>query len=355
MFSQSLNQFPYIVLDIDSTPPFDPIDNGAICIPPKTILFRGYNTSYPTISHRPMHLGTEKNATSYAQRENYALGIFSTTKFINLIDIRYLRVILQRMFSMRPSNAQHIIEPIGRISVSHGLCSLSKQLEIAKKMYSVPSHNLNSLIKWYEENIVKQIDQMPLNVYPIELQGMRIAETNNDAYTTQFLAELFHNSGIDGFYAPAVWSPFSIEKAGNILPSEIVIFNPLESCIHQLDRLPHQYINMTIYELVQKQTVRIEHQHSSTGLVSSRRRRVQYNGGSVDQCIYDPNAFFDKIGAGKASAEEKKLYNSAMKSGRIWAKHLNFSVPRISLPHPILQVSNWLETQNRNSTFVEKQ
>ena len=85
---------------------------------------------------------------------------------------------------------------------------------------------------------------------PLELQGIRIGETNNDVDSTFILKEIFGDF-FDGFICPTIFSPFFDD---NYIPNEILLFNPLETVIN-IDTLPSNSITININEILIKNNI----------------------------------------------------------------------------------------------------
>jgi hypothetical protein len=109
----------------------------------------------------------------------------------------------------------------------------------------LPQQEMNDLIDSLTENH---------NEY-VEKQGVRIAETTNDAFTMSFLQTLFEGFA-DGFISPKQYTPFHYEKNYN-LNAEIIIFNPEKSQIIQLQNIPKKRYAMPIDEIYSTSTKKI--------------------------------------------------------------------------------------------------
>ena len=214
---------------------FNAVIGETIILPSNTIIYKSYNINYEPISERPSFFGNKDNALKYL-KENRVLGTFVTNKTLKLIDIRYLKMILQELFVNRNNNEETTLEYIYTLTLSLGICSLEKQIELFKKRYS----GIKKTNKSYQliqnkiialENFYKTYkdsnDLIFLN--PVELGGVRIGETENDHIMSIILKKLFSDY-FDGFIAPNIFSPFYY-NSNNYLPCEILLFNPVKSDI----------------------------------------------------------------------------------------------------------------------------
>jgi hypothetical protein len=221
------------LLDFDSFP----MVYGKIIIPKNTILYRGYDPKYAPISDRPSYFTSN---IDYARSYSSTIGYFITTKEIILYDLRYIRNILNNLLSQKKNNSKDVIETCNTLALSYGLCTFNKQIELYTKRYNdtLSGKVLKSIIrKKYE------IEQQPIidGINPIEPQGYRYAETNNDVDSGIILRKLFNESlyHIDGYIAPYLYSPFHTEKDKQLLNPEILIFNPSSSNIKLIQKKEH--------------------------------------------------------------------------------------------------------------------
>jgi hypothetical protein len=227
-----------------------PLYGDIITIPNNCIFWRGYDAAYPIISNRPAYYGSRETANAYAYTN---LGCFTNTKQLKLIDIHFMKVILKQLLddiklkkecNLENNTAYDIneLQCISYMTVSFGLCSLFHQLELIKKIYpeSEKVAGFNEMTKYYNNIKFNMIEQ----------SGFRVAETNIDGITMNFL-KTFFKGFVDGFIAPRVISPFHVEKKGTNTP-EIIIFNPLESGIQLLQNPPqlNTIDKIYIHELV---------------------------------------------------------------------------------------------------------
>ena len=93
---------------------------------------------------------------------------------------------------------------------------------------------------------------MRLYQNPLELQGIRIGETNNDVDSTFILKEIFGDF-FDGFICPTIFSPYFDD---NKIPNEILLFNPLSTII-KINNIPSNTETINIYEILIKNNINL--------------------------------------------------------------------------------------------------
>jgi hypothetical protein len=226
---------------------FEPLYGAPIIIPENTILWRGYDINYPAISHRYTYYSSHDIAKGYSEINNRRLGSFITTRPLKILDIRFMKTLLSRLIQTNDPNKN--IEPFASMMISFGLCSLGHQIKLLKIRFNDILKTNNDYSKIITEGIHK------LNQYYnpndiIEKAGFRIAETTNDGYTMSFLQELFKGV-VDGFISPRLRSPFHIEKKGEMSP-ELIVFDPQNSNIKQINSYPKSIKLLNIRELIGK-------------------------------------------------------------------------------------------------------
>ena len=119
------------------------------------------------------------------------------------------------------------------LALSFGLVSLYKQLNLYKNRYTTTLKDdtrYEKIVEYYnnyEKSIEKYIWQNP-----IELQGIRIGETNNDVESTIILKEIFGNL-FDGIISPVIFSPYFDD---NNIPNEILLFEP-SKCLNEMTNI----------------------------------------------------------------------------------------------------------------------
>ena len=194
---------------------FPPIIGQPIIINKNIIFFKSYSIKHGSaITNRPSYFGEINNASKYL-KSGRKLGIFSTKKKIKLLDIRYISQIINDLILVRKNNDfETIIKGYMTLALSYGLISLYKQLGLYKMRYSekiTSDMRYQKIIAYYNDYELKKDKELFQN--PLELQGIRICETNNDVDSTFILKEIFGDF-FDGFIARN-WNQMT--KLGGIL------------------------------------------------------------------------------------------------------------------------------------------
>jgi hypothetical protein len=231
---------------------FPSIIGHPIIIDENTLFFKSYSTKYGSlITTRPSYFGEIDNATRYL-KSGKKLGIFSTKRKLKLLDIRYIAQIINDLILLRKSNDfETIIKGYMTLSLSYGLVSLYKQLNLYKRRYSTSLNTdtkYQKMVEYYNDFESKQTKELFQN--PLELQGIRIGEINNDVESTFILKEIFRDF-FDGFICPTIFSPYFDE---NNIPNEILLFNPLDSII-EIDSIPSNSYSINITEILVKNNI----------------------------------------------------------------------------------------------------
>ena len=235
---------------------FSPLYGQIMTIPSNTLLYRSYDNKYPIISERPAFFGSLDNARHYKQLNGRETRVFINTRDLYLIDIRYMKDLINQIFSNSFNKSKELTEAILTCTLSLGMCSYEKQLDLFKIRYSQElvdkdndtieryNHMKSILDKYNSTNIDKRNPILGLS----ELKGIRIGETNNDIEMTYIAKTLLENI-CDGFIAPALWSPYHYDY-NNIEPEEILLFNP-KKCnlkVTQLESLKNYKIDNLVIE-----------------------------------------------------------------------------------------------------------
>lgn len=312
---------------------FVPIYGDTIMIPAGAIVWRGYNPAYPPISNRPAYYGSQVFAQGYADKYGTDAKSFITTRSLNLLDIRYMKVLLSQLFEDNKHNLKDA-NIITATTISFGLCSLKHQISLFKYRYkaiyasSDPSYiNLKKGV----EKLESILNQSSL----YEQKGFRIAETSNDAIVMGFLKELF-NSVYDGYISPNVLSPFHVEKSGFKLNSEIVIFNPIDSGIKLLVQTPQSIRKTTISHFIMNRG------HNFMTIDTRGMKTSYYKGGShtTNYVCDDYNNEIDKN-----NKEIVKLFKEGEKYGKKW-KNKAIKLYNAIAPGPEVDPTIFLEYNN---------
>ena len=231
--------------------PFPPMYGSTIQLPPGLILWRGYELNNDPILSRPSYYGSKKTACDYASLPNRSLGAFYTTKELKLLDIRFLKVILQKLFEENAHKGFTANEAvcIKASIISFGLCTLAYQVRLMKDVFT----GFLDLLP----GISKMEKSLKTNLL-IEQPGIRVGETRTDGKTMAFLKELFKYE-YDGIISPRLVSLFHQEKKG-VLPPELVLFDPKYSGVTRLQSYPRniQIIKPTYFAIQTHSIVTID-------------------------------------------------------------------------------------------------
>ena len=231
---------------------FPSIIGHPIIIDKKTLFFKSYSMKYGSlINNRPSYFGEIDNASKYL-KSGRKLGIFSTKRKIKLLDIRYISQIINDLILLRKNNDfETIIKGYMTLSLSYGLISLYKQLNLYKMRYLTTfdtDKKYKKMIEYYNDYESKKDKELFQN--PLELQGIRIGETNNDVESTFILKEIFGDL-FDGFICPTIFSPYFDD---NNIQNEILLFNPEDSIV-EIDAIPNNTETINIYEILIKNNI----------------------------------------------------------------------------------------------------
>jgi hypothetical protein len=336
-----------IILNIDEY--FDPLYGSPIIIPENYVIYRGYDTNYPTLSDRPSHYSVKSVAIAYANKPNSTLGCFKNTRALRLLDFRYLCVLLNHMFLKRKDNSFTSLDPIVRISVGYGLCDIRDQIELGEKMFR-DSTGMQHLKLYYDKYIKnKNISERPIDINPISPAGFRIAETMNDGYILNFIKEIFGDIA-DGFIAPRLKSPYHYEKNYMMSP-EIVLFSPLSTGIIQIS--DDNYSIHGINQVLELRSARQELQCSS-GLKTHHRnaKLLSSSGGSSGSSANAGNRSENYIELENINASDEfyrlvsikdtdtmKLLKESNKAAKKWKKEFKY-INHYTI-HPASSIYDW--------------
>lgn len=273
---------------------------GVLRLPPHLIFYRGYDTNYPAVYPRPTYYSGIHVAKGYAEKNGRALGAFTNTRELRLLDVRFMKILLRELFdtTYKPDNVSTAT------TLSFGLCSLYHQLQLAKHRYNgIMADALKAL-------------QATLKLSLYEQPGVRIAETTNDSETMGFLSIIFKGF-IDGFVSPRITSPFHIEKGG-IMSPELIIFNPSESSIRKFTRIPQKVPFITLNEIFLSQfgkTISITNTNFSFYVKQNQ------HGGLTDDSLPSVEEISAKL---DKDPEIRRLFERGVKAGKKWRKNNTF-------------------------------
>jgi hypothetical protein len=213
---------------------FPPLLGIPLTLDCSVLLFRSYDINYPILSDRPAYFSSYSNAKEYLDIKNRNLGIFIPNRELKLLDIRYVKYILNQMILERKSNDHDIINDYLTVALSFGLINIKEQLKLYILRYPEYKNDnrYKNIKKYIDKNNLLNYYSKKININPVELLGIRIGETTNDSYSSIILKNIFSNS-FDGIISPDFESPYHI-KSNNIIPCEILLFNPNET-IHVIN------------------------------------------------------------------------------------------------------------------------
>jgi hypothetical protein len=210
---------------------FDPVYGNCITIPSHTLLWRSYDKNYPIIDDRPAFFGSREVAIKYLLIDNMECKVFSTTRELRLIDIRYMKVIVNELLKNNKQMNMDTLNVIKTLTLGLGLVSYNRQLKLVEERYDLLNRREHSDVKdlymkmkkfgdYYESEPLMYTNQ---GLNKLELEGVRIAETTNDVEISIYLQHIFRDY-YDGFIAPRLFSPF---HNNNYNDAEILLFNPM--------------------------------------------------------------------------------------------------------------------------------
>ena len=233
---------------------FPSIIGQPIIINENTLFFKSYSINHKTLTkNRPSFFGDIDNAMKYLKSDR-KLGIFNTKRKIRLLDIRYISNIINDLILLRDNNDfETIIKGYMTIALSLGLVSLCKQLNLYKVRYASGLETdirYKKICKYYDDYEKEQNKQLFQN--PLELNGIRIGEINNDIETTFLLKEIFKDF-FDGFISPVTFSPYFDD---NYIPNEILLFNPIHF-LEELDSVPTNISTKNIKDFLEESGINL--------------------------------------------------------------------------------------------------
>jgi hypothetical protein len=301
-----------------------PVYGNFIQIPSTVLLWRGYDTTHPAISDRPAYYGGQYTANEYAKKHNRTLGAFVTRRPLKLLDVRFMKVLLNDLFT-KASKEKVIADDIYNVILAFGICSFFHQVELLKRRYR---HNLS------QPGIVAMINAAKQPSGLFETPGVRIGETENDGYAMAFLKELF-SGFVDGFFSPRLESPYHVEKHGTINP-EIILFNPASCNLVQLPSFPEERTLLSIFRLVEKdnEIIAIGQHAITSSYIAIPHAGGAENGGHLPS-IEEFTHLLD-IGDPEANA----IYAKGETDGKRWKAY--YMREYMYAPHPECKVSPWI-------------
>lgn len=317
------------MIEIDWDTFFDPA-YGIINVEPSTyIYYRGYDPSFPVISDRPAYFGSLQTANGYGSIPGRRVNAFTNGKPLRLIDVRFMKDILRNLFDLHHPDE---VAQIYSVLLSFGICSLYHQIGLASERFPAlkDKPSIINLKKAYKESRYEQ-------------QGVRIAETTNDAETMSFLKTLFEGF-VDGFISPRQISPFHVEKPQNVLNAEMIIFNPKACDFKIVDPIPSK-LEKTSVDLFYNRELGKKIHIGSHKITSSFFVKM---GGGVDTelpTVEQINMQFDK-------PEIMDAWNRGAHAGALWKEKARFG--EFINPHPTYPVAAWSDTTSKHKSRKRK-
>jgi hypothetical protein len=319
--------------ELDWEQSWSPLYGKAITIPKNTILWRSYDKSFPVIGERFAYYSSNTIASGYKKNSSRELGHFVSSRPLNLLDYRFMKVLLTRL--LQTNQSDKTIQYFGAIMLSFGLCSFGHQLTTLKDRY----RDLNLTLPEYKQiqDSIKAMEQYYIPGTLIEQIGVRVAETTNDTFTMGFLQELFKGV-FDGFISPSMYSPFHTEKNKSMMSPEIIIFNPKYSGIELKTTYPTSVKQLTIDSLIRSEAGLIVIENVKKDKFDTDIKLEFFmGGGSKEKEHYLDKA--DELLNSK-NKQLETIYMNGKKAGSKWRKKIDIS--RIEPPVPCYQVSPFL-------------
>lgn len=190
--------------------------HGIITLPKESIWYRAYSPNRPLLTGTPLFFGDIEVAFINTQQDNRHLGEFKCMRSLRVLDIRYVMSILPFVFCKDSPD----MEMMKKITISLGLCSMEKQMQLLRELPEHKYPNLPESIKRMETFV--GLDAKPNWTNPIELKGVRVGIT--DYLVMMWLKDLFGNV-VDGIIAPVLPTPFHDQS---MMYEELIIFQPNE-------------------------------------------------------------------------------------------------------------------------------
>jgi len=191
------------------------------------------------------------------------------------------------------------------LSLSFGLVSLYKQLNLYKIRYSEGIESdtrYKKIIKYYNNfESKKELFQNPL-----ELQGIRIGEVNNDIESTFILKGIFEDF-FDGIISPTIFSPYFDD---NYLENEILLFNPV-NCLKKINKIPKNIVSLNMNDLFVKQGIELF--SVPYFMKDNEKTHFHYKGGGKIDYIYEKNNLINKL----KKIEQYKMFKNIMEQKNV--------------------------------------
>jgi hypothetical protein len=295
--------------ELDWSSYFNPYYNDTIILPEGLLLWRAYDTNMAPISSRPSQYSSKEVASSYASLPTKTLGAFFTRHRLRLLDIRFLTVLLQKLFEKKsgtpciPSEALCI----RAATISLGLCSATHQVKLMKQFYANDPENLSK---------TKQMEQTLKNNSFIETPGVRIKEPTVEGITMSFLKALFQHT------YHGILSPPTNEDHSTI---EIILFDPKNSGIEHVKEVPKNTSVRTMFDF-------------TTGYRPLTTIDYAYTVSNIFITEYPTLEEFNER-VTRRDAGTLRVIKQAEEVGWKWIRNLNRDIYSSEPPHPCVPVS----------------
>jgi hypothetical protein len=350
MFLFSNHPIIYQNIDFEN---FPPIMGKEITLNPYTILYRSYTSNDPIISEYPAFYGKYDNPKKYILKKDYKMGKYMTTKHIRLLDIRYLKSLLETMIENKEVYNSNILTIIKILSLSFGLTSLYQQILLIKERYTtiLEKKRKNKIVKKYMRFIqfyqkyenMENILSKPLFVHPIETKGYRFDEIINDCETIQILKGLFEEN-FDGIISPNLFSPSSKDDC---LPCEIILFNPLKSNIILFNsniNVNHSIENVDILNILQfGRGILPEIFPNHKMIFQSKKKKMVKNKNDLFDSIYQEDHYIKM----KEKIDFLYTISKSMKQDMLISEHIGL-LSNKSIQEEKERRKKWSETKELN-------
>jgi hypothetical protein len=157
-----------------------------------------------------------------------------------LLDIRFIRSLLQTfMLSSDGFNAERLT-----LALAYGTCTLESQIKLVQQRYRDNLQKIEPRIASMQTFLAARAQ----STTPLDVPGIRLADTTNDMEAVMLLKSIFKTSSIDGYIAPRLHSPYQREpprttavmasaECGGVMgmhPPELVLFDPASSGLRRL-------------------------------------------------------------------------------------------------------------------------
>jgi hypothetical protein len=295
------------------------------------VFFRGYNIKFP-LSERPAYFGTELVASIYSKESEHTLSAFTNKKDLRLVDIRFMKNILRDIFE-RNADKYFLNDGMKCVTLSFGLCSLIHQSWMASNRFSNALSTITNKHKMVTMGDMVNALKSYIKQTAYEQPGVRIAETKNDSYTMGFLKGLFEGQ-IDGFIAPQTYSPFHIERTNNVMPAELIIFNPIQSGIQKFNYFPPIDAIETMQEFYSQQNLTL---YTDNNYDDIDYTFFLQNGGDNEVCLSSVEELHIQYNSNK---EIKHNYEEGVRTGKLLNNCI--SLYKYEPPIPTVNVSPWI-------------